>query len=62
MPRELPCEVCGKLIDLDELDDVDQNFYVDDRIRCLACAKSAFENLQQSRTMNNPPQDEGDGP
>ena len=58
--RELACCQCGKLVDLDELDEVDQNYYVDDRIRCLACAKAAFDDAQQSRTMNNPPQDEGD--
>jgi hypothetical protein len=60
MSELLTCEICGKLIDLEELDDVDQNYYVDDRIRCRPCARVAFDELQQSRTMNNPPQDEGD--
>jgi hypothetical protein len=52
------CESCKQTVSVEELSEVDENFYVDDRIFCLTCAKRRWENDQQSRTMNNPAQDQ----
>ena len=57
----MKCNRCGQTIFQDEADRVADCF--DDRFEnplCFHCAKELWEDEQQSRTMNNPPQDEGD--
>jgi DNA-directed RNA polymerase subunit RPC12/RpoP len=58
----MKCTRCGQAILQDEADRVVDCFdYQFEHPVCFECATEVWRDEEQSRTMNNPPQDEGDG-
>jgi hypothetical protein len=55
------CADCGKTVWQEEADRVLDSFDIDDLEICFSCAEIRWNDERQTRTMNNPPQDEGDG-